>query len=353
MKAYIGRVLLSKEDLAKYPFLPESQKYIESLGFTLEDLSSQPGLKVLERAYARIRAAIDRRVDRRLSEDLDIEILSFPTSIVLLRVLSDKILTRRFGVAEGKRVSSFLLEESEEKLAYIAIKGFSWRIRVFKGSIGSRAFSFLIRMEDYIPLVPEYSGLWKLINRPLMKGWVPVTKTELARLSEEAVKKYLEDRCSAEPPMEVPRVIAKIVDKIKESWSAKMEELGLPRSVKVERAEDAYPPCIKALLEDLRNGKNLPHTARFALASFLLHIGKTPDEVIDLFRTVPDFREDIARYQIEHIAGLRGSRVKYLPFKCDNMRSLGLCRWKCKGVKHPLQFYRLALKRGKVEYEEI
>jgi len=110
---------------------------------------------------------------------------------------------------------------------------------------------------------------------------------------------------------------------------------------------------MRALLEEALAGKNLSHSARFALASFLLNIGKTVDEIIEIFRAAPDFREDIARYQVEHIAGLRGSKTKYTPFKCDNMRSLGLCRWKCRGVKHPLQFYRLLLRKGRVEYEEL
>jgi DNA primase large subunit len=71
----------------------------------------------------------------------------------------------------------------------------------------------------------------------------------------------------------------------------------------------------------------------------LLSIGFSVDEVLEVFKVTPDFREDIARYQIEHIAGLRGSRTKYLPYKCENMRSYGLCRWKCENVRHPLQFF--------------
>lgn len=346
-------VLLERLDLAKYPFLPETQEYIRTLGLAVEDLCSSAGAAVLRRARERIEAAIERRVDTRLDDDVDVEILSFPAAVLLLRLAGDKLLARRFAVAEGKRVSRFLAQEPQEKLVYVVTKGFGWKLRKFNGHVGNLSYDFLVSFGDFVSNVPEYRGLWKLVNRPLMRGWVPVSAYELARMAEEATKRYIEGKCLEPPPEGVPSSIESIINEIRSEWSKRMERLGIPKVSKVERPEDAYPPCIRAILEDALAGKNIPHSARFALASFLLQIGKSVDEVIDVFRAAPDFREDIARYQVEHIAGLRGSRTRYTPFKCDNMRSLGLCKWRCKGVKHPLQFYRLALRRGKVEYEEI
>ncbi len=348
-------VLLDRLDLAKYPFLPEAQDYVRSLGLTLDDLASPAGRSVIERARERIEAAIERRPDNYLSDDIDVdvEILAFPVAMLLLRIIGDKVLVRRFGVAEGKRASHFLEAEPIEKLIYIVTRSFGWNVRRLKMHVGPAVYEFAVRFSDFVSNVPEYRGLWKLVNRPLRQGWVPVTRHELARMAEEAVKKYVESKCSEPPPDNVPREVVEVAEGLRSLWSKRSEELGLPKTVKVKRLEDAYPPCIRAILEDVMAGKNVPHSARFALASFLLQIGKSVDEVIDIFRAAPDFREDIARYQVEHIAGLRGSRTKYIPFKCDNMRSLGLCRWRCKGVKHPLQFYRLALRRGRVEYEEV
>jgi len=73
-------VLLSKEDLAKYPFLKETHEYVRSIGLTLEDLSDEVGREIVDLAAERIRSAIERRVRRELAEDLDVEILSFPVS---------------------------------------------------------------------------------------------------------------------------------------------------------------------------------------------------------------------------------------------------------------------------------
>jgi DNA primase large subunit len=72
------------------------------------------------------------------------------------------------------------------------------------------------------------------------------------------------------------------------------------------------------------------------------------EEILELFRNVPDFNEKIARYQLEHIAGLRGSRKQYMPYSCQTMKSLGLCPivGDC-GAKNPLIVYRRNIWRSK------
>ncbi len=75
---------------------------------------------------------------------------------------------------------------------------------------------------------------------------------------------------------------------------------------------DCLPPCMKEILSELQRGMNIPHTARFAITSFLLNIGMTADEIIALFKSAPDFDEEKTRYQVEHIAG-RGAREPNTP----------------------------------------
>jgi len=78
----------------------------------------------------------------------------------------------------------------------------------------------------------------------------------------------------------------------------------------------------------------------------------TVDDVIDLFRSISDFDERMTRYQVEHIAGARGSRTKYIPPRCDTLRTHGICPTTdkiCKGICHPLAYYRRKLKTIKAE----
>ena len=68
-----------------------------------------------------------------------------------------------------------------------------------------------------------------------------------------------------------------------------------------------------------------PYIENFAIASYMVNAGYGIDEVVDVFKDRSDFDEKIARYQVEHIAGLRGSRVKYKPPSCSRMKTYGLC----------------------------
>ena len=50
--------MLTRADLAKYPFLLEAQEYIRELGFTIEDIAQPEFSPVLERAEKRLEEAL-------------------------------------------------------------------------------------------------------------------------------------------------------------------------------------------------------------------------------------------------------------------------------------------------------
>ena len=59
------------------------------------------------------------------------------------------------------------------------------------------------------------------------------------------------------------------------------------------------PPCMRSILERILSGENVSHFERFAVAAYLLnYLGLSIDEVIGIFSKVPDFREDVTRYQL-------------------------------------------------------
>ncbi|MBT68826.1 MAG: hypothetical protein CL432_01570 [Acidimicrobiaceae bacterium] len=86
---------------------------------------------------------------------------------------------------------------------------------------------------------------------------------------------------------------------------------------------------------------------RFGLTSFLINVGMDIDEIVNLFVSVTDFDEGFTRYQIEHIAGLRGSRTKYTPPTCSTFKTHSVCYNPdrlCQHIKHPLHYYRIRVK---------
>jgi DNA primase large subunit len=109
---------------------------------------------------------------------------------------------------------------------------------------------------------------------------------------------------------------------------------------------EASPPCIKALLSQVKAGQNLSHPARFALTSFLANIGMEPEEIVRIYETSPDFDFELTRYQVDHIRG--GSGKDYIPPGCSTMETYGNCPEHddlCKRVAHPLSYYRRNIKR--------
>lgn len=348
------KVFLTTEDKIKYPFLPEVQRYLDELGFTLDDLVGDFGDKIIERAAERVYSAIYRKNIPPSSLDYDLEIISFPVALLIVASINDDRLSERYAIVESKRVSKFLSMENSDKILYISNNVLGWNVIPTDVNIWGEKFSFKVHFKFYIKYAPEYRGRWKLINKPLLHGWVFITKHELVRLIENGIRELVKNKINKSKTLIpfIPAPLQKKIDKIKEDWIKQKKKIEL-KLTDLKSGVDAYPPCMKALIELQSQGKNLPHSARFALASFLINIGKSVDEVLEIFKGSPDFREDIARYQVEHIAGLRGSRTKYSPFKCDNMKALGLCSWECEKIKHPLQYFYLVAKGKKINVKKI
>ena len=87
---------------------------------------------------------------------------------------------------------------------------------------------------------------------------------------------------------------------------------------------------------------HLSHIGRFTLTSFLINIGMSPENVNDLFKTFSDYNERLTRYQIEHIAGERGSATRYTPPQCSVLQTHGVCKNRdelCRHIYHPLKYY--------------
>jgi len=106
------------------------------------------------------------------------------------------------------------------------------------------------------------------------------------------------------------------------------------------RPKGEMAPCMAALIERAKEGENLSHFSRFALVSYLLKAGWEEEQIIDIFRNQPDFKESKTRYQVEHI-----SKHSYLPPSCSSLKERGLCVADC-GLKNPLAYLRIQRREG-------
>jgi len=340
-------IIFSKLDAATYPFISLASRLVKELEESL-GISAilSPESEVLRRSIERIREAVYSRITSIYKKDLDVEILSHPVALLLVRHMSNTRLINVYAEAEKNRVLVSLLKEDHEKLVGLAVDGFDWHVKREKNYL-------LIRFDDYLRTsVNILDAHWKLVNRKLANGYVELSRKDFSRLLAEAYRMRILERANQAMDVQVPSALKTIIEELDREFQGFLPKIDVSLTNIDEYEPSALPPCISKLLEDAEQGKNLPHMARFTLATFLISIGKRPEELLDVFRKMPDFDESKTLYHLRHIAGEIGSRTRYIPPSCATLRTFNLCVADddiCQRVKHPLTYYSKKLKLLKRE----
>ncbi len=336
---------ISIHEAAKYPWSVMARSLLKEYNVLLAEVDNNP--RITKRAKLRLIDALETKVPRNtmgLNDDPYVELTSFFVAKALVDAIASMYLRRRWATAEAKSTEEFLIKETDSKLAQIAIREFNWQMKTVKSQIAGRSFTHSIHFTNYLTATEGLRDLkWKLVNKRLSTGFVLLRKTETTRVIRAAVEQLLVrdiKKVDAEFPPNIQQVYDEIDAKVRKRVDRHRQE------IEGEIIPEAFPPCMQAILSDLKEGKPLSHIARFAITAFLLNVGMEVDSIIELFMKAPDFREDLARYQIEHIAGKRGTTV-YTPPSCAYMLSVRLCVDPDQvGVRrHPLNYYRYRRKR--------
>ena len=261
-------------------------------------------------------------ISREIYSELKVKAkISVFTYVAMMSAVSDfPLAKRKFAITLARAYRNAMERDKSERLPEILAANFGIKM--------IRDDGIWIHVSDYLRAAAKIkSEEWKLCNRYLRKGYVDLSLKEFYRVIEEYLKElFLRD----------VSVNLEGLNRLKEI-AAKFELKRREHTVKGEFSR--FPPCMMKILSDLQMGENIPHTARFALTTFLLNIGYSIDEIINLFRNSPDFDEDKTRYQVEHIAGKRGSGKEYDTPSCSTMKTYHNCVAEC-GVKHPLEYYQ-------------
>jgi len=337
-------VRFTQNDLAKYPFLKETVAYMKKLNLKIEELANPEMAQILNRAEERVKNAI-LSVSVGEKRENYVEIPSFPVAIMLAIATKSSFIKKRYALAEAKQAFNDMQSEARERIMALALD-FGWTLELNRNA--EVPFEFALNFADYLRNTGHLrDAKWKLVNRVLVKGQVYLNQHDVARLLQEEVRSRIETRLEA---TELPSFPEKITDIAEQLLSLAKEKIGqeemegFPKTV----TQSAFPPCIVALQEAVTKGHHLSHVGRFTLTSFLVSIGMPSEKVAEMFKSFSDYNERLTRYQIEHIAGERGSRTRYTPPQCATLQTHSvcvnpdaLCRW----VRHPLAYYRRKLKR--------
>ena len=109
-------MLISIADYAKYPFTIEASEFVKQWDINISDFSG-PYFSVLDRAEERIKEALIEGVvswsDR---PEYEVEILSYPTAILIVSAIKDSYLKRRYALSEARRAYLLLRNEDEDKI---------------------------------------------------------------------------------------------------------------------------------------------------------------------------------------------------------------------------------------------
>ncbi len=318
--------------ISDYPFTETAAAQVRDAGYSLESLLGKTSFKTVRgRAAQRVSDAISGTISEGAAntevEQLT-ELLSYPLARVMVSCLDDSILLRRYALAEAKLAYKRMQDEKE------GLEAIADDLGLHPQGPGP----YKIHFSEYIRAAHRmHSPKWKLTNRDLQQGYLTITEEELKRIMQEAAQEKIQKGL----PLAIDE---KTCASLQEYLGPLKEQLDIIRArdrVDLGKVEEgAFPPCIKKMLADVAKGTNLAHSARFALVSFLLQINMTPEEVVSLFNTSPDFDEERTRYQVEHIAGASGTRYK--PPACVTMATYGNCPGEdelCRKIRHPLSYY--------------
>jgi len=331
----------AKNDYAKYPFLKAAAEYMRMQDLKIQDLTD-PSLEIiLKRAEERLEEAILYTiVSENPLPNEDVEIMSFPVATMLAIATRDSFIKKRYALAEANRAYENLKEEPEEKLLQVA-QNFGWKLAL--NITPNIPYRFSLGFVDYLRNTTHLrEKQWKLVNRILCDGKVYLSKEETTRLLKEEVRRHIEKRLELKELPDFPPKIIEVAERIKNLSAAKIgktEMGGFPKTI----VQIAFPPCVKALYDASSSGRHLSHVGRFTLTAFLITAGMSPEDVVELFKGFSDYSERLTRYQVEHIAGERGSRTQYTPPSCDTLKTHGICVSSddlCRKIKHPLAYYR-------------
>ncbi|MGE3858517.1 MAG: DNA primase [Nitrososphaeraceae archaeon] len=338
-------IVLGNDDLAKYPFLEEAGKYIRETHFSLDDFGRSEFTHIIERAKKRIEfELIEGKVYTEL-EKYDIELFTFLLSIIIIKHIGLDYAVKKFSLFEAIRVERFLIsdllkEKDLTKKNLLISKIFNELFHMDVKLDQKKTNLFQMKISDYLKRANDFDEVeWKLINRAVNTGYVYLDGDETVRLIRSEIQKLLYNRIKDMTISQIPNSIIMTSESIRKKLSP---------SVKTPIQKGELPPCIKKSLELLNNNENLPHSARFMLATYMLAIGKTIDEVVLLFQNAPDYNEKITRYQVEHLAGKKGSHTKYSVPTCSKLANENLCfaTVACRGITNPLQFGKYRFKIG-------
>jgi len=267
--------------------------------------------------------------------DNELNVILFYMIKTLLAAFDNRILENYVANLVSKLYHQRFLSESPQNLEMLSRKmDFNCHYEKKELEIGNVLFPFWVEVHKYVPVAAMLmDSTYQLINRNVINGRVYLLKDNVARLLQEIVRKHIiPDHQKASVELMEMLLKIKSVSAVLEVISKFIEEkkISSPHFETSNVYENVvyalYPPCIKFILNKATNGVNLAHSERLHIAFFYANTNHTVEDTVDVFRTLPDFDEKIARYNVEFSRGIGGKGKLYSVYSCAKLKSIQLCK---------------------------
>jgi len=340
---------------ARYPFFRAAREAVQRADISPPRLVTE-GDPAVERARERVERAlmsgtVTSETPGRWS-DRD-ELLSYPIARILVSLVDVRAAVEKYAEAEAETAFERLtadLEADDAELRSVStpradlptvldefdLDGAVRRIDGDRGRAGYR-----VDVPAYLRLAdPDWGDGWRLVNRDLADGTVPVDDAELTRLLREAVRRRVADGL----PFEVRGSSGG--DAIADALAGDVATLR-DRLAERERLPDVdtvvpsqFPPCMQALLDESKGDALAPHAA-FAATAFLVSLGLDADAIADRWPVLDDGSLSYRATVLEDRGG-----SQYPAPSCATMQTFGDCvnpDERCETIDHPLRYYASAV----------
>ncbi|MHA1728846.1 MAG: hypothetical protein ACTSWY_08960 [Promethearchaeota archaeon] len=388
-----NNTFLEKAFLFKYPWLPGGREIFEPVDAEIEDSALESGqtdpveyLKSVLGDYfdkypdlqLRITKIFVFALEKRekgilLKEEGKFNIVLYYMIKTILAAFNNKTLDNHLANFISTLYYQKILDENERHIYQLA--NYMGLLCSFIGHAPKKfngvKYSYWVEYQSYITaaglLKDDY---WNLINRYMINGKVYLIKEHLVRLLKEKIRleiiperigpmdELLENLRNVSALSEIIISIENKIELLKIQKRKLMNKLDDGSLAKYNFSDDEkpsynlYPPCIKNILDKALDGVNLVHNERLHIAFFFANTNHDVEETVDVFRTLPDFDEKIARYNVEFSRGIKGKGKKYKVFNCDKLKSLQICMADDKKYGDQI-CYRGVKKKGESSYHPI
>ena len=328
--------------IIKYPFSTKAKQFIESKHidvFHIDDEIIKKTITLfiktinqntneLENQWAQYIKLDDERIALLFAQ-------IYPVSKILINIIDFAPLNSQLAKYYQKQLNYYLRNcEDDEELKEIITD------IIPEIDINEEKQEYTINLVDYLKY--ELGEDYKLQYTNLENGKIYFqSKKEIINLASAILKKKILTPITIDTK-QIPKIFIEASNYIK---SKIIKENTFDIKIINKQEIDKFPPCFLKLYNDLISGKKLNHLENYTLGIFLVRMKYSYEEIINLYRNLPNFDEKISSYQIKKLI-----EKNYNIPNCDTLKSNGICVQEC-GVKHPLQLIYKQTKTEKGKYE--